>query len=202
MKKLILLILAAVMLLGSFTACENDTPAETTVPTTTTGLINDTEPTDTSEDLGGDETDPTGTTTEDTVPEGYVPEAGFETPENITIKIENDKLNYRVVRPENSHGGSPEVKRAAFIVSSFSDMVGKAPEFDTDWPRKNNSDTLEILVGLTDYDETAAVLDEIKYGEYIVKAVGNKIIIMGYLHLKYFLSLNLLKCLRSIVENV
>ena len=176
MKRLLLLLLTLVMVLSTFVACGPDTPADTTQ-----GASNETEPTDTTTDLGGDTTtETTTTTTEEPDPGIYVPEEGFETPDTITIKVEEDKVNYRIIRSQNAESVSAAVKQASALASSFLDFIGKAPESDTDWPRKNNSDTLEILIGQTDYDETAAVIDNIKYGEYIIKAVGNKIVIMGY----------------------
>ncbi len=176
MKRLLLLLLTLVMVLSAFVACGPDTPADTTQ-----GASNETEPTDTTTDLGGDTTtEPTTTTTEEPDPGIYVPEEGFETPDTITIKVEEDKVNYRIIRSQNAESVSAAAKQTSSLASSLLDFIGKAPELDTDWPRKNNSDTLEILIGQTDYDETAAVIDNIKYGEYIIKAVGNKIVIMGY----------------------
>ena len=182
MKRVLLILLSILMVIGAFTACGSDNaPTDTSVSTTTQGLNNETMPSDsTTEDIGGGETEPDLTETEDTTPAGYTPEEGFETLENIIIKEEDGKLNYKVIRPQNSSVASAEVKKSAHIVSSFSDILKVSPELDTDWKRKNDSDTLEILIGFTDYNETAAVIDEIKYGEYIIKPVGNKIVIMGY----------------------
>ena len=39
---------------------------------------------------------------------------------------------------------------------------------------------LEIIVGYTKHDQVAEAIADLKYGEYTVKAVGNKIIVFGY----------------------
>ncbi len=43
-----------------------------------------------------------------------------------------------------------------------------------------NSDTVEILVGATAYDESATAFDGVEYGGYAVKVVGNKILVAAY----------------------
>ena len=178
MKKLILILLSIVMVLSVFTACGGNEPAATT-PADTTAAVT---PSDTTESVGVDTTtEPDApVTTKPTEPSDPTKEDGFETPETIKINLVDGNINYTIIRPDKSSSASPEVKRAAYLVSSFTDLLGVAPSINTDWKRNNDSEALEIVVGLTDYDETAAVLDDIKYGEYIIKAVGNKIVIMGY----------------------
>ena len=184
MKRVLLILLSVVMLLGTFTACGNGTPTDTTAPTTTQGLNDETTPSDTTEDLGGDDTDPSEETTtepeEDTLPDTYVPENGFDTPETLTINLVDGEVNYTIIHPDKLAATSPAVKRAAYLSLSFSDLLGVSPSINTDWKRNNDSEAFEIVIGLTDYDETVAVLDDLKYGEYLIKAVGNKIVIMGY----------------------
>ncbi len=203
MKRLLSLLLTLLMILGSFVACGPETPDDTKEKpseSTSDTLGNDTDPSDATTNNRGDETDPSDSTTDpsdsttdnsgdtDTTtvpgttegPLGYVPEPGFETPDTITIKLEGGKANYKIIRPEDSTSASADVKKSGDISAVFADYIGKSLDLGTDSARKNDSSTLEILIGVTDYDETAAVFDEIKYGEYIVKAVGNKIVIMGY----------------------
>ena len=161
--KILCFVFALIACMAVMVSCGADEPI---APDTTSALINDTESVDTTE----------STTTGDTEP---MPE--FNTPDSITLKIGDDgKVNYKVIRPLKSKSGSPEITAASKISASFSNIMGVALELDTDWQRTNDSEALEIVVGLTDYDETAAAIEELKYGEYIIKAVGNKIVIMGY----------------------
>ena len=163
------------MLVSAAVACNGNPPQpDVTTPTDSTTSVSLGDNTEPSTTVGGTQTG------EETFPNVYIPEPDFDTPETLTIKVEDGKANYRVVRPEDCVSVSVETKQSGSISSLFADYIGKMLDLDTDWPRKNDSSTLEILVGLTDYEETAAVLDEIKYGEYIVKPVGNKIVIMGY----------------------
>ena len=163
------------MLVSAAVACNGNPPQpDVTTPTDSTTSVSLGDNTEPSTTVGGTQTG------EETFPNVYIPEPDFDTPETLTIKVEDGKANYKVIRPQETVSASAEATRSSYISYVFLDYVGKSLDADTDWARKNDSSTLEILVGLTDYDETAAVLDEIRYGEYIVKPVGNKIVIMGY----------------------
>lgn len=68
----------------------------------------------------------------------------------------------------------------------LSKKFGVTSTIDTDWAREQDSEKLEIIFGTTDHPETASLLDDMKtYGEYIVRAVGNKLIIVSYTEAGY-----------------
>jgi Predicted hydrolase (metallo-beta-lactamase superfamily) len=106
-----------------------------------------------------------------------------EPPASTTLCLLKDKEPLvRVIRPEGAAAESETVSIAKQIVKSFSAFTESIVELSTDWTKDgvHDSESLEILVGNTDYAESAEVLSTLNYGEYAVKAVGNKIVVAGY----------------------
>ena len=95
--------------------------------------------------------------------------------------VENGTVNYAVVRHEGADTAT--VDAAVLVRELIGQKTGVFPSLSTDWHKKGtslNADTPEILVGATDYPESAAALEGIPYGDYIVTRVGSKLVINAW----------------------
>lgn len=109
-------------------------------------------------------------------------ENGKSVPEDSLRLIDGGNVNFRIIYPESSavlEGESAGIIRTAveklgddFKVQSASDYIGRDETYD-----KN---TIEVLIGATAYEETAEVLSSISYGDWALRVVGNKIVVVGY----------------------
>ena len=178
-NKLIALLLATVTLLSAAVACDNNTPSDTTG----SAVVDTSTPSDTTGSEAVDTTTPdtNGDTTSATIP----PEELFDTPETITIKKEGAKLNYIITRSRIAGTDSNEMKISQELSAYFSEKLGATVTLDTDKARKEDSEKLEIIVGVTDHPETTALLSEMSYGAYILRAVGNKLIVISFSDVGY-----------------
>ncbi len=127
----------------------------------------------------GTDTTTAGTTTapnETSAEETTMPE-----PNDLAIIIDG-KSNSYVVRAEQLDSASATVACAIDIHKAIKDATGTAPGIRTDWSKDgtHNPDEVEILVGLTDYEESKFIYSQITYGEYLVKIVGNKLVVAAY----------------------
>ncbi len=121
-------------------------------------------------------------------------------PENIQIKIEKDEndrdaVNFQVIRPDGDDSKSASVLAAQAIRDGIDNLLGVAPRLGNDFIKnaEHDPDTLEILVGITNYDQTAEVVKESpSYGDYSIKVVGNKIVVVAYNNNGYSLAANAL----------
>lgn len=105
-----------------------------------------------------------------------------DTPKDL-VMMANGESFMRVVRDEDAAAGSVQVNCASDIRQAIEDATSVAPKIDTDWVKRGedyNHDSLEILVGLTGYSESIDTLAQISYGDYLVKVVGNKLVIAAY----------------------
>lgn len=156
MNRLLSLFLALIIAMAMFVSCVNNgDDKETTPADTQTG-----DPADSSS--SGDV--------------GNIPEA-------VDLKIiVNGVSNITVMRPDKADNSSMVVACATDIRKAIGDYTSVTPAIKTDWTKDGTHDpnTVEILVGNTDYAETAAVLSELSYGEYVVKVVGNKLVVAAY----------------------
>ena len=103
-------------------------------------------------------------------------------PATLDIVVDG-KAQYTIIRDEDLPGSAVEIDQCLSIISRIKTLTGATINLGTDWVKKGaqlNSETFEILVGFTDYPETAQVISTLKYGEYAVRAVGNKIVIFGF----------------------
>ena len=175
--KLIALFLAIVMLLSTAVACNGDTPADTTGSAT---APSDTRtPSDTT-GTSVDTTTPDTTTEEETTAPPPTIDELFNTPETVTIIKKASRLNYTITRPMLAESNSAEMGMVQEISAFLSEKLGVAPQLDTDKQREEDPEKLEIIVGATDHPETAALLPELTYGNYIMRAVGNKLIVISF----------------------
>ena len=118
-----------------------------------------------------------------------------EAPESGTLDVIKDgKIALvRVVRSADiSSSDAPEIvaaKRLRTAVGNFMEELGVnqgydgtlALEEDILMPGQSyDHSTFEILIGATGYDESSSAFDGLGYGDYTVKLVGNKIVIVAY----------------------
>ncbi len=149
--RLLCLLLAALVLFGTFGCKKPDTP--------------DTPPTD---DPGNEPGNDPGTD---------IPE-----PEVLIQMIENGSLNYTVIRPEVA---SVELKATAVrLCTAIKNKVQlNKVNINEDYVNRGESvptDTPEILVGLTNRQESIDAHAQLGENEYIIAFVNNRLVIVGY----------------------
>ena len=127
-----------------------------------------------------------------------------EAPTSYTF-VSGGEAHVKIVRPANTDADSMTVKVAIEIRKALNDVTGVSPALGDDWIKNgesHDSSTLEILVGNTSYPETAEVIKNMTYGEYAVKAVGNKIIVFSYTDAGYTKAMNtIVSAIRGAVTN-
>ncbi len=109
--------------------------------------------------------------------------------------------NFKIVRPSNLATDEVPVRVAIDLRKMINNITGISLELGDDWIKDGqsyDSSTYEILIGHTEYPETAEVMASIGYGEYAVKAVGNKIVLFSYTDAGYT---NALNSLQSIIRS-
>ncbi len=154
--RLIALLLSLIMILGLFVACDGE-PAETTDPEQNAN--NTTEPI-------SDETEP--------------PASAERTAFDLIV---SGKAAVQIIRPENMTSDDPAVAAAVKIRNKIEDITGVRFSMADDFKKATESydDTkVEILVGPTRHPQVAEATKDLKYGDFAVKAVGNKIVVFGF----------------------
>ena len=148
--KLLALLLALMLAFSAFVGC---TPDE--VPDETTAAI---------------------------IEETNAPETEPAAPTAFTL-VSGGASNVRIVRPADLKTDDMTVKAAIEIRKIINNVTDVNPELVDDWLKDgatHDSSTLEILFGATNYPESAEVVNSISYGEYAIKAIGNKIVVFSY----------------------
>ena len=148
--KLIALLLALMLAFAAFVGC---TPDET--PDETTAAI---------------------------IEETNAPETEPAAPTAFTL-VSGGTSNVRIVRPADLKTDDMTVKAAIEIRKIINNVTNANPELVDDWLKDgetHDSSTLEILFGATNYPESAEVVNSLSYGEYAIKAIGNKIVVFSY----------------------
>ena len=151
MKKLLLLALALVMALSMLCACGNDIAPP----------ADDTSASDTATSAA---------------------ETEAPAPQEIRIVADGKSL-YNVVRDEDADTAALVVTQSRQIINQLKTLTGATAKLNTDWAKRGeelDSSTYEILVGVTDYPETQEVISSLKYGEWAIRVIGNKIVIFGF----------------------
>lgn len=95
--------------------------------------------------------------------------------------IKDGVANYTVIRGEEADSNT--VQKTTLLMQNLAKYTGVSPMISTDWIRKgeeHDPNTLEILVGNTNYKESAEALEGLPYGNYVVKKVGNKLVINAW----------------------
>ncbi len=122
-----------------------------------------------------------------------------DAPKSIEFKVGEGTAGIRVVRSDELDSSEMSVAAAISLNSELARVLGAYPEFGTDFLKKGDThdpDTLEILVGPTNYDETNEALRELSsYATYVMKPVGNKLVIVSYCEGGYKLAVSRLVAL-------
>lgn len=127
------------------------------------------------------QTDDSGTTTGETETETKAESVpGGATDSVQTIKIAGGGVAANVVIPTAAE--STLIDFGKSVATRITKQTGIEPTVKDDYLKADesyDSQTVEILIGLTEYPETKQVLSELKYGTAIVKVVGNKVVVLG-----------------------
>ncbi len=92
--------------------------------------------------------------------------------------VSDGVANYAIIRGDRADAAT--VEAAVLLRTYMEQYTGAAPALSTDWVRKGEEPdhtTREILVGSTVYSESEEALQGLPYGDYIITAVGNKLVV-------------------------
>lgn len=113
-------------------------------------------------------------------PEGTGTEQPTETepPEIVLTLAEGGKSRYKIIFPEN--GGTEYVRTAERISDAVKSAAGVRPDSGSDFllPGREPGE-YEILLGPTNRPESAQAAAQLRQGEYVIRTVGNKLVICG-----------------------
>ena len=157
-KKLLALLAGILILSSALFACAEDIPTDTSSITETTEQI----------------------ITE-------APETEAPAPSEYTILSGKEGL-FSIVRPEELASSDVVVTTAIEIRKFIKERTGVSLKLGDDWiaaGQEHDPKTFEILVGATSHPESAEVLASIGYGDYAIRAVGNKIVVVSYSDVGY-----------------
>lgn len=86
---------------------------------------------------------------------------------------------YNIVVPEGSK--APVQSAALAVRDAIEEATGIKPEWMDDYLGKNETaPAKEILIGITERPETLTVMEDLPYGEYAIRVVGDKIVIAAW----------------------
>ena len=100
---------------------------------------------------------------------------------NSTKLTQDGKGLFTIIRPDEASTAIYNLTKS--LGENLKKATGADFALDTDfksWNTVRDPEKYEILVGNTNYDETAAVLKEIKYFDYAIVLRGRKLIIAAY----------------------
>ena len=104
--------------------------------------------------------------------------------ENKTFDlIVNGETTVKIIRPQDLGSEHAYVTAAISIRDKIEDATGVRLSMGDDFKRASDSyddSTLEILVGKTQHPQVTEAISGLKYSDYTIKAVGNKIVVFGY----------------------
>ncbi len=103
-------------------------------------------------------------------------------PTPVSLLDENGKALYRIVRPDDGSDG--EIQNGVDLKKSLKALTRADFSLTTDFLMPNESleamaDVPEILIGATNRPESAEAREGLGMNEYVIRAVGNKIVIAG-----------------------
>lgn len=163
--RLIALLLSLIMVMGIFAACDvnelEDSSDSTTeaAEQTTTENANTTEP-------ATEETDP--------------PQASERTTFDLIV---NSEAAVKIIRPADLNSADPTVTAAVKIRNKIEDVTAVKLSMGDDFKKATeeyDESTVEILVGNTAHPHIKEAIKDLKYGDYTIRAIGNKIIVFGF----------------------
>ncbi len=121
------------------------------------------------------------------------PEISTDTPESSDLSVDearssfdiivNGNAEVKIIRPMNLSSGDIAVDAAVSIRNDIEKALGVRLKMGDDFKQaseKYDDSTVEILVGKTAHSQVTTAMEGLKYGDYTVKAIGNKIVIFGY----------------------
>ncbi len=135
-------------------------------------------------DGGGGET--TAPEVLETIP-GTTPETEAPAPTEYTIVSGKEAL-FSIIRPEELAAEDIAVTTAVEIRKFIKERTGVSLKLGDDWiaaGKEYDTEALEILVGPTAHPESLEVMASIGYGDYAIRAVGNKIVVFSYSDVGY-----------------
>lgn len=97
--------------------------------------------------------------------------------------VVSGKAKYQIIISDEAGSDSKEMTWARTIAEEIQRLTGATVQIKTDWLRAgtaHNPSTYEILLGNTNYEETAQVAETIGYGDCAIRAMGNKIVLFAY----------------------
>lgn len=165
-KKMLAALLAALLLISFLASCGPGVPADT-----------DGETESATESAKRDDSDGNGETGEPT-----------EEIKDLTVHdiVKDGVVQYAIVRPDGASDNVIAAAKSVYdAICKFADNKADV-DFCTDMSveylktKKHDPSVKEILIGVTNYDQTAEVMPDIKYGDYAITTVGNKIVITGW----------------------
>ena len=105
-------------------------------------------------------------------------------PANTSFDIVvNGESTVKIIRPQDLTTEYACVASAINLRDELQALAKVKLSIGDDFKRASeeyDDSTVEIIVGNTKHPQTAQALQGLKYGEYTIKAVGNKIVIFGY----------------------
>lgn len=122
----------------------------------------------------------------ETVPE-TLPETEAPAPTEYTVVSAKEAI-FSIIRPEELAAENIAVTTAVEIRKFIKERTDVSLKLGDDWiadGKEYDSNTFEILVGPTAYPETREVMASIGYGDYAIRAVGNKIVVFSYSDVGY-----------------
>ena len=104
-----------------------------------------------------------------------------EAPAPDPIKLtDGNKALYTIVRPDESEATFELTKKLVEDLKTATGVDFKQTTDFISWSTVRDPEAYEIIVGFTNYDETTALLKELKYFDWAVVVRGNKILITAY----------------------
>ncbi len=107
-----------------------------------------------------------------------------QAPENATLDlIVNGQTTVKIIRPQDLGSEHIYVSSAIEIRDEVEKATGVRFTMGDDFKRASESyddSTLEIIIGKTQHPQVTEAIKNLKYSDYTVKAIGNKIIVFGY----------------------
>ncbi len=97
--------------------------------------------------------------------------------------VEAGKPIFKLIRDEDAASDSSDVAQARVLADTVKELTGVSLSLGTDWIKRgteHDASTYEILIGNTNYAETAQVAEAIGYGDWALQLIGNKIVVFGY----------------------
>ncbi len=117
-------------------------------------------------------------TGEITTENSAAPAEETEAPATELVLLENGEFKFSIVRPEHTEDGI--VKAATRMRDELEKLTGVDVPYHDDYIVKgeeHDPNTYEILIGYTNYPQSAELYDGMNYGSYRIEVRGNKIVI-------------------------